>query len=293
MKNQYDIELPLLSDDSFDGESPAPNHRKITHPSHFIDYLRPNPDPIRFRPIDNWPSYVCFTDALPLVRTINRSSNNIEQKNLPLPYTDYNIERKVFLIDQAWQAQKDKGEENRSIIKATALAFKKELIISFILLILTCTGHLVTNMMLGVIIDKITENNLKGNIVLDKLLPLVLNFSLMYFITQFLETWIGHFDFIIGAEIRLALTGFIYKKLNSVSANSLHEISSGKVINIISNDLNDLDFGYGYIFPTLISPYNILLACYVMWDFFSRIHDNQYSLLGIFPSFCDQIIKSK
>src|SRR5688572_4835751 len=107
MKNQYDIELPLLSDDSRDGESPAPTPRKNTTPSHFIDFLRPNPDPIRFRPIDNWPSYVCFTDALPLARLINRTTNNIDQKSLPLPYPDYNIERKVYLIDQAWQAQKD------------------------------------------------------------------------------------------------------------------------------------------------------------------------------------------
>jgi len=275
MKNQYDIELPLLSDDSRDGESPAPTSHKNSIPSHFIDFLRPNPDPIRFRPIDNWPSYVCFTDALPLARLINRTANNIDQKSLPLPYPDYNIERKVYLIDQAWQAQKD--QETRSIIKATALAFKKELIISFILLILTCTGHLITNMTLGYIIDKITENNIKEDVVFDEIVPTTLNFAVLYFFTQFLETWIGHFDFIIGAEIRLALTGFIYKKINSISTNSLQEISSGKVINIISNDLNDLDFGYGYIFPTLISPYNILLACYVMWEFFQG-----YTIISVF-----------
>ena len=263
MKDQPDIELPLLSDDSQDGESLA---QSPPLPSHFIDFLRPNPDPIRFRPIENWRSYVFFYDALPLARLINKSPNNIDKKSLPLPYTDYNIERKVFLLDQAWQAQSNK--ETRSIIKAIAVAFKKEFIISFILLMLTCTGHLVTNMMLGYIIDKITEHNIKESIVFEEILPIVLNFSVLYFLTQFCETWVGHFDFIIGAEIRLTLTGFIYKKINSISANSLQEISSGKIINIISNDLNDVDFGYGYVFPTLISPYNILLACYVMWGFF-------------------------
>ena len=170
------------------------------------------------------------------------------------------------MLDQSWLGQKN--PEKRSIITATVLAFKKEIILSVTLLVLTCTSHLITTLQLGYIINLITNHNLGIPIDYNELLPVTVSFAVTYFAAQFFETWLGYYDFIVGAEMRLAISGFIYKKLICISLTSLQEADVGKVINIIANDLNDIDFGYGWVFPTLISPYNIFLSCYIMWRYF-------------------------
>jgi len=221
---------------------------------------------LEYRKVESWPRFLGFLDALPITRLINSTKSPISQDDLPAPYDHYNIEEKVANLNEAWKDEVQKS--NPSFVKTVCRVFKGEFFLSIALLLTTCTCHLVTTVLLGKIIDMITQLNLGETISQSQILPLATYFAIFYFLAQFLETWIGFYDYVIGAKLRLAITGLIYKKVNDLPSSSVSQVSAGKIINIIANDLNDVDFGYGFVWATIFSPYNVFIACYVMWGFF-------------------------
>jgi len=106
--------------------------------------------------------------------------------------------------------------------------------------------------------------------------------NFVYFIFAFIgamlcgNLWVyGTFE--IGSSLRLSLTSLIYKKLNTVALSSLQEISLGKVINLLANDVNDIDNGIMFVTPLVTAPYSLLLSLSILWSYFGA-----YSLISMF-----------
>lgn len=65
-------------------------------------------------------------------------------------------------------------------------------------------------------------------------------------------------------RIKQATTILIYKKIHSVTMSALNKISTGKVINVVSNDLNTL-MG-GAMLPNLaVVPFVIVFTFYFLF----------------------------
>ena len=122
------------------------------------------------------------------------------------------------------------------------------------------------------------------------LLATLLGVSSLVF--AFSNTWYTHLAGAYGANMKSAITGFVYKKLQSVALSSLQEISVGKVINLLSNDVNELETGIMYLTPTVLSPYTIGVGLLVMWGYFGFF--TVFGFLGLIsPLFLSSYISKK
>lgn len=76
-----------------------------------------------------------------------------------------------------------------------------------------------------------------------------------------------HLTQFILMRIKQSTTILIYKKIHSVTMSALNKISTGKVINVVSNDLNTLMAGV--MLPNLaVVPFVIIFTFYFLFDLF-------------------------
>lgn len=64
--------------------------------------------------------------------------------------------------------------------------------------------------------------------------------------------------------MRCSILGLTHKKLQSVALSSLQEINIQKVVNLLSNDVNELDDGLLHVMQMLFSAYTIGLSGILM-----------------------------
>ncbi|XP_036327746.1 multidrug resistance-associated protein 4-like isoform X1 [Rhagoletis pomonella] len=88
-----------------------------------------------------------------------------------------------------------------------------------------------------------------------------------------ISTWIGcflihHVDLrqrLMGARMRIACCSLIYRKTLHLSMRSAGQTPAGYLINLLSNDVNRLDYGFIYMHWIWIMPLNAMLICYLIW----------------------------
>jgi len=121
---------------------------------------------------------------------------------------------------------------------------------------------------MGNSINLISADNLKEDSQKQELWPSAIMLCVLVLIS-YAMIYCGFFlSYVGGGKLRLAITGLLYKKLNSISLTSLHEFQIGKVINLIANDLNDIDYGVIFIPTLLLCPYMMILGAGIMWGYF-------------------------
>jgi ABC-type multidrug transport system fused ATPase/permease subunit len=76
--------------------------------------------------------------------------------------------------------------------------------------------------------------------------------------------------------MRFALTQLIYLKTMKLSNTSLHEFGLGRLMNMVSNDFNDMDNGLVWIIQLCMLPINLSVATYALWRSFA-----EYSIVGL------------
>ena len=69
-------------------------------------------------------------------------------------------------------------------------------------------------------------------------------------------------------QFKLALTGLMYRKINKLSFYSINQVSIGKIINIIANDLNSFEFYAYLIYPLIAAPFALGATLAILWSFF-------------------------
>jgi len=264
MKDSVDIEIPLLQQSSkpYSGFS---NHRP-DHKSHFINYLNPESGSDKYIQHIPFLKWFTFLHIFPYVRSINESQQKLDFSDIPLPNKNYNVEAKVMDLDYYWSKESEK--ENPAFYKALVSAFKPELIISLTLNLIDNTARLCYAIYMGKIIQSITSNNLHTEEERSNLFNSALILCILIVLSYCSTNWGFFQNYIGGGKARLAITGLLYKKLHSISLTSLHEFKIGKVINLIANDLNDLDYGAIFLPTMLLCPYLILVGSIIMWGYF-------------------------
>ena len=69
-------------------------------------------------------------------------------------------------------------------------------------------------------------------------------------------------------RLKNATTVLIYKKVHSVNLSSINEISTGKVVNVVTNDLNRLIGGL-FVPSATVVPFVVVFIMVYLWTLFS------------------------
>ncbi|XP_049304937.1 ATP-binding cassette sub-family C member 4 isoform X3 [Bactrocera dorsalis] len=70
---------------------------------------------------------------------------------------------------------------------------------------------------------------------------------------------------LMGARVRIACCSLIYRKTLRLSMRSAGQTPAGYLINLLSNDVNRLDYAFIYMHWIWIMPLNAMLICYLIW----------------------------
>ncbi|CAD8103786.1 unnamed protein product [Paramecium sonneborni] len=78
-----------------------------------------------------------------------------------------------------------------------------------------------------------------------------------------------NFAMIFSSKARMTLINLVYLKLTELSAYSITEANIGKILNLVSGDINYLEYVFITIFYSSICFVSIIFGCYILWDRFS------------------------
>ncbi|XP_017485264.1 PREDICTED: multidrug resistance-associated protein 4-like [Rhagoletis zephyria] len=70
---------------------------------------------------------------------------------------------------------------------------------------------------------------------------------------------------LMGARMRIACCSLIYRKTLNLSMRSAGQTPTGYLINLLSNDVNRLDYGFIFMHWIWILPLHAMLICYLIW----------------------------
>jgi len=259
--DKNDIELPLLPKKRSLSKKNLSKDAilDIQHP-----YQNSSYDPNKYAPRPSFLRWITFTDVLPDIQRINNSEKPFEASDIPKPEFGNNVEFKTQELEQNWI--QELNQENPSFIRALTKAFKKEIILSVTLIFIDGATKLYYSIYVGDIVRIISTSGPTSSKKEELMFSAIL-LTLLVITSLAAKNWALYWIHLNLARARLAITGLLYKKLHATSLTSLHEIKLGKVINLISNDLNDMTslstFGQMSISPALI-----LLGTYLMWGYF-------------------------
>ncbi|CAD8180189.1 unnamed protein product [Paramecium pentaurelia] len=74
---------------------------------------------------------------------------------------------------------------------------------------------------------------------------------------------------IFSSKARLTLINLVYIKLIELNQYSFKQANIGKILNILSGDINTLEQVLSMIFPSSVVIISLLLASYILWDRFN------------------------
>lgn len=69
----------------------------------------------------------------------------------------------------------------------------------------------------------------------------------------------------IGMKVRVAVCSIIYRKALRLSQTALGETSTGKVVNLLTNDVNRFDWATFFINSLWISPFLTFIVGCLLW----------------------------
>jgi len=260
-KDDNDIELPLISGDKFKAQPQV-----IQSKSYFTEFLSTDSPANKYIKEISLVKFITFFDIWNVIKKMNAKKGQLDPKDLPLPFSYCNVEKKIVLLDNAWNEELSKNEP--SIAKAILKSFKNEIIILFIISFVQITIKINVYPLLGIIINTVTSSNFGEQTDRSAMFLSSGALGIAVTVLALLNAWYWHFACIIAAGMRNTIIGFTYKKLQSVTLSSIQQINIGKVINLLSNDVNELDKGGIYLVTTFLAPYTIVLSGITIWKYY-------------------------
>lgn len=76
----------------------------------------------------------------------------------------------------------------------------------------------------------------------------------------------------------MTLVTLVYFKLTELSSFSIKAANMGKILNLMSGDINALDFLLVIIFQTLVVPINLTFASIILWVYFDKYNSKDLDL---------------
>lgn len=68
----------------------------------------------------------------------------------------------------------------------------------------------------------------------------------------------------LQSKIRPMLANVIYKKISKLSSHTIRQANIGKVINIVSSDLNSIEYKLHGLVQMMVAPFTLTVGCYVL-----------------------------
>uniref|UniRef100_A0A182PE47 Uncharacterized protein n=1 Tax=Anopheles epiroticus TaxID=199890 RepID=A0A182PE47_9DIPT len=70
---------------------------------------------------------------------------------------------------------------------------------------------------------------------------------------------------LVGARMRIACCSLIYRKTLRMSRKAAGQTSAGYIINLLSNDVSRLDYGFVFVHYVWVLPLQACFTCYLIW----------------------------
>lgn len=71
--------------------------------------------------------------------------------------------------------------------------------------------------------------------------------------------------------MRMILTNFIFDRIIDLKGYELREISVGKIMNLVSGDINAIEFQLNFVYALAIIPGSIIFASVILWVCYANI----------------------
>ncbi|XP_059613900.1 ATP-binding cassette sub-family C member 4-like [Phlebotomus argentipes] len=187
----------------------------------------------------------------------------LELEDLFRPLTEDNSEVLGDRLERKWNEQVKKSNGNPSLIKAVALTFWREYSLMALLVIVNETAvRLGQPILLGRLLMYFRPDNDMSHKEALLCAGGIVGLSLFYTIT--VNQYI--FDaFYYGMRVRVAMCSIIYRKALKLSRTALGDTAPGKVVNLLSNDVNRFDLVSVFIHMMWASPLMAIVVGYLLW----------------------------
>ncbi|XP_058822715.1 ATP-binding cassette sub-family C member 4-like [Topomyia yanbarensis] len=70
---------------------------------------------------------------------------------------------------------------------------------------------------------------------------------------------------LVGARMRIACCSVIYRKTLRISKKAAGQTPAGYLINLLSNDVSRLDYGFIFLHYVWVLPFQAVFTCYLIW----------------------------
>ncbi|CAD8095839.1 unnamed protein product [Paramecium sonneborni] len=81
----------------------------------------------------------------------------------------------------------------------------------------------------------------------------------------------ANYSMIFSTKARLSLINLVYIKLIGLNSYSFKQANLGKILNIVSGDINTLEQMFSMIFPSSVVIISMFFACFILWNRFNGI----------------------
>ncbi|RZC37765.1 ABC tran and/or MMR HSR1 domain containing protein [Asbolus verrucosus] len=158
----------------------------------------------------------------------------------------------------------DKQNKKPSLLKTIRLTFTKSYFFTGIILFLQCT---ILKMLQPIVLaEYIKYYSLSSK---DRWPEVGWGLATGVILMAFLNIVIMHYAILncqrIGMRCRIATCSLIYRKLLKLNRTSLGQVAVGKLVNLLSNDVQRFDFASQFLHYIWIMPIQTAIAFYVMY----------------------------
>ncbi|XP_031635983.1 multidrug resistance-associated protein 4-like [Contarinia nasturtii] len=218
--------------------------------------LRENP-----RESASFISQIFFIWAIPIFKTTYDKVLDANDANEPLQR-----DRSSVLgdrIEKTW-LEECKKKSKPSLVRAVVKAFWFELIIMGILSFL---NDVVIRLIIPFLLEKLLSYFRKASEM--KREDALIYGTAIFVITIFAGISLLHYFFLgycYGMRVRVSMCSLIYRKSLRLSQRALNDTAPGKLVNLLSNDVNRFDIVSVVIHNLWTSPIMTIAAAYILWN---------------------------
>jgi len=213
--------------------------------------------------------YLAFVDIFPFVDRLHEMGKLFEQDHYFFPSDDPNVAKKITQLEKILSSFTYLTKAR--FLKSLYRTFLKELCLAGLLVFILFNTEVYCAILLGGVIENVTSLIFKeaGRTVetpanLSRL-ALVLIFRVV------LQSYNTYNLSVLAARIRLTITGFLYKRINSIVYSSLQDYGLEKTIKMMCTELNILDEGIAYIWTAILLPIHVLIIYLYIWEDFGKL----------------------
>ncbi|CAD8128064.1 unnamed protein product [Paramecium sonneborni] len=220
--------------------------------------------------------------ALQLKRQVLDKNLKITDKHLPALSPDDDI--KQFVLKSQNQIQESQEISSKILTQLIFLGELKWITIKCILayFIETISKNGISFIM-SFVINSVYQNDSQNSHMYGIIL-IILNF-----ICLLSRHHAANYSMIFSTKARLSLINFVYIKLIGLNSYSFKQANIGKILNLISGDINTLEQMFSMIFPSSVVIISLFFACFILWNRFNGII-GLWAVLIIFIAYPIQIL---